>query len=76
MDTPTTHFLTSTVQRAAQGLKRWARDDSGVTAIEYGLIAAVLVLSLLPMFTTFGTALADLYEYWVAAAVAAIASSL
>ncbi len=75
MDTPTTLFLTSTVQRAVHGLKRWTRDDTGVTAIEYGLIAAVLVLSLLPMFTTFGTALSDLYEYWVAAAVAAIAAS-
>lgn len=76
MDTSITLFLTSAVQRAVQGLERWACDDSGVTAIEYGLIAAVLVLTLLPMFTTFGTALANLYEYWVAAAVAAIASTL
>jgi pilus assembly protein Flp/PilA len=36
-------------------LKRLARDDSGATAIEYGLIVALIAVTILTAVTTLGT---------------------
>lgn len=32
-------------------LRAWLKDESGATAIEYGLIAAAMALMLIPAFT-------------------------
>jgi pilus assembly protein Flp/PilA len=47
-------------------------DDSGVTAIEYGLLAALIAVAILGAITIAGTELAAIYTYWSAAVVAAI----
>jgi pilus assembly protein Flp/PilA len=39
-------------------------DESGVTAIEYGLLAALIVVAAMASFTLFGGALGDLFDYW------------
>ncbi len=36
-------------------LNRFARDESGATAIEYGLIAVIISLAAIGAFTTVGT---------------------
>lgn len=38
-------------------LKRFAQDESGATAIEYGLIAAGIALAIITIVTTLGTTL-------------------
>ena len=38
-------------------MQRFAKDDSGVTAIEYGLIAALVAVGLILGATALGTAL-------------------
>lgn len=38
-------------------LKRWARDERGATAIEYGLIAALIAVVIVTAVTTVGTKL-------------------
>ncbi|MGH6847930.1 MAG: Flp family type IVb pilin [Methylocella sp.] len=37
---------------------RFAGDESGVTAIEYGLIAALIVIGIITIVSTIGTTLA------------------
>ncbi|HEY0282339.1 MAG TPA: Flp family type IVb pilin [Rhizomicrobium sp.] len=38
-------------------LTRFVRDDSGATAIEYGLIAALIAVVIIGVLTTIGTGL-------------------
>jgi len=40
------------------------REDDGVTAIEYGLLAALIAVTCIVAFQATGTSLADLYDYW------------
>jgi len=40
-------------------LKRFARDESGATAIEYGLIAAGIALAIIAAVNSLGTALSS-----------------
>lgn len=47
-------------------------DESAVTAIEYGLMAALIGLAILGAITVAGSSLAALYQYWSAAVVAAL----
>lgn len=42
-------------------LKRFARDRAGATAIEYGLIVAVLSLAMVSGFSMFGNSLSGLF---------------
>ena len=42
-------------------LVRFATDDSGATAIEYGLIAAVIAVGIIAAATTLGVSLSDLF---------------
>jgi len=42
-------------------LSSFVRDESGVTAIEYGLIASILGIALLPVLTDTSTGIASLY---------------
>jgi pilus assembly protein Flp/PilA len=48
----------STIVKFAQGLRR---DDRGVTALEYGLIAAVMGALIVIAFTTFGDSLSSAF---------------
>ena len=45
-----------------QLLARFARDDSGATAIEYGLIAALIAVGIIVAATTLGGSLSDLFN--------------
>ena len=43
-------------------LKTFLRDESGVTAIEYGLIAALVSLAIIAAATSLGTKIGDLFN--------------
>lgn len=43
-------------------IKRFAKDESGATAIEYGLIAALIAVVMIAGATTVGTELKALFE--------------
>lgn len=47
----------------ATALSRFFRDDDAATAIEYGLIAALLAVGLIVAFTTFGQSLQGLFVH-------------
>jgi pilus assembly protein Flp/PilA len=49
------------MQRFSSLVKRFSGDQEGVTALEYGIIAGVLGLVLVTIFTTFGTSLSTLF---------------
>mgnify|MGYP001155059494 CR=1 FL=1 len=42
--------------------RTFLKDDSGVTAIEYGLIAGLIAVVIIAVITTIGTDLTDLFE--------------
>jgi pilus assembly protein Flp/PilA len=52
-------------------LMRFFKDDEGVTAIEYGLIAALIAVVIIVAVTTVGTELVDVFEAVSAALIAA-----
>lgn len=56
-----THFLT-----------QWLTDESGVTAIEYGLLAALIAVAIIGSLNATSTSLVQIYDYWSAAVVAAL----
>lgn len=43
-------------------IKRFVKDESGATAIEYGLIAAGIAVAIITMMTTLSGALTALFE--------------
>jgi pilus assembly protein Flp/PilA len=47
-------------------------DESGVTAIEYGLLAALIGVTIIGAISVAGTSLVALYTYWSAAVIAAL----
>lgn len=47
--------------RFIQAAKRFVRDEEGVTAIEYGLIAALIAVAIITAVTLVGTNLHDLF---------------
>jgi len=51
---------------------RMVRDDDGVTAIEYGLLAALIAVTCIVAFQATGTSLRALYEFWSDAIVQAL----
>jgi pilus assembly protein Flp/PilA len=53
-------------------LTRFRDDDSGATAIEYGLIIALIFLAILGSLTAFGDATSDLFERTMSAIKAAM----
>ncbi|MBV8036196.1 Flp family type IVb pilin [Roseateles sp.] len=59
-------------QRTPQHRRPLLVDESAVTAIEYGLLAALIGLAILGAITVAGTSLVALYQYWSAAVVAAL----
>lgn len=44
-------------------LKKFANDESGATAIEYGLIAALIALAIVVGATSLGTQLNEQFDY-------------
>ena len=44
-------------------LKRFAKDESGATAIEYGLIATLIGVAIIVGATTVGTKLNSIFNY-------------
>lgn len=42
-------------------ITRFIKDESGATAIEYGLIAALIAVGIVTALTTLGTDLSDLF---------------
>lgn len=55
-----------------QSFTQEVSDESGVTAIEYGLLAALIAATLVGAVNATGTSLLALYAYWSAAVVAAL----
>ena len=43
-------------------IRRFAADESGATAIEYGLIAALIAVGIIVAATTLGGSLSDLFN--------------
>lgn len=60
METSTPSFI--------QGLA----DESGVTGLEYGLLAALIVVAIIGSVSATGTSLLALYNNWTAAVIAAL----
>lgn len=52
-------------------LSRFIRDEGGATAIEYGLIAALLFLAVVGAITAYGQSFTNMYEKIRDATVAA-----
>lgn len=46
---------------------RFVRDDTGSTAVEYGVISGMLFLAIVPAAQILGTAVVDLYNFLNAA---------
>lgn len=44
-----------------QSLKQFVRDEEGVTAIEYGLIAALVAVFIIGALQVLGTSLVDIF---------------
>jgi len=42
--------------------KRFLKDESGATAIEYGLIAALIAVAIIGAVTTLGGSLTDIFK--------------
>ena len=57
---------------ALQYFTKLLADESGVTAIEYGLLAALIAVAIIGGVSATGTSLLTLYEYWSAAVIAAL----
>lgn len=47
-------------------------DESGVTAIEYGLLSALIVIAIIGAISLTGTSLQAMYTAWSAAVLAAL----
>ncbi|MDR3476085.1 MAG: Flp family type IVb pilin [Devosia sp.] len=45
-----------------QSVARFLKDESGATAIEYGLIAALIAVGIIVAATTLGGSLSDLFN--------------
>jgi pilus assembly protein Flp/PilA len=50
------------MKNALTDIRRLIKDRDGVTALEYGIIAGVLGLALITIFSTFGGKLSSLFS--------------
>jgi len=57
---------------AARRFTQDMTDESGVTAIEYGLLAALIAATIIGAISVAGTSLVALYVYWSSAVTAAL----
>ncbi|GLC91567.1 hypothetical protein Tamer19_09750 [Cupriavidus sp. TA19] len=51
------------MQTLTQTLKQFARDEDGVTAIEYGLIAALIAVVIIATVRVVGTNLSTVFSF-------------
>ncbi|WP_019448714.1 Flp family type IVb pilin [Cupriavidus sp. BIS7] len=51
------------MQRLTQNLTRFVRDEDGVTAIEYGLIAALIAVVIIATVKIVGQNLSSVFSY-------------
>jgi pilus assembly protein Flp/PilA len=60
----------------APALKAWfdcrAADEAGVTAIEYGLLAALIAVAAIGAYSATGQSLSDIFIYWTQAVLGAL----
>jgi len=49
--------------KLVQFIKNFGREEDGVTAIEYGLIAALIAVVIIASVTAVGTSLRDIFTY-------------
>jgi Flp pilus assembly pilin Flp len=54
------------------GMPAWWRDESGATSIEYGLLAALIVIACIGAFTAYADALVAFYVLWTNTVIAAL----
>jgi pilus assembly protein Flp/PilA len=52
--------------------RRFVNEQDGVTAIEYGLLAALIAVTCIVAFQLLGSSLTALYVYWVGAVLGAL----
>lgn len=57
---------------STQSFSKWLADESGVTAIEYGLLAALIAVTIIGGVSATGTSLTALYKYWSDAVIDAL----
>jgi pilus assembly protein Flp/PilA len=60
------------IDAAVRGTSQWTADERGVTAIEYGLLAALIVVTIIGAVSATGTSMAEMYTFWSAAVLAAL----
>lgn len=60
----------------ANRLVHCAEDDSGVTAIEYGLLGALISVAIIGALAATGTALTAMYTAWSTAVTNAMQAAL
>jgi pilus assembly protein Flp/PilA len=51
-------------------------DEHAVTAIEYGLLAALIAVAIIGALNATGASVTAIYNFWTAAVMAAIAGAL
>ncbi len=51
------------MNKIAQGMKQFLNDEEGVTAIEYGLIAALIAVAIVIAVQGVGTGLNNIFNY-------------
>jgi pilus assembly protein Flp/PilA len=56
----------------AAGFVKGLAEETGVTAIEYGLLAALIAAAIVAAVSATGTSLVALYNYWSGAVSAAL----
>lgn len=56
-------------------LSQWLADESGVTAIEYGLLATLIAVAMIGALSATGGSLTEIYDEWTAAVIAALRSN-
>lgn len=57
---------------STQLLTQWLADESGVTAIEYGLLAALIAVAIIVGLNATSTSIIQIYDYWSTAVIAAL----
>jgi pilus assembly protein Flp/PilA len=60
---------------AMQLVAAFAAQDDGVTAVEYGLLAALIAVVAIVAMTLTGGRLGDMYEYWTSEVARAIGNA-
>jgi pilus assembly protein Flp/PilA len=56
------NLLRKYIMQIIKFIKAFAREEDGVTAIEYGLIAALIAVVIITAVTTVGTNLRDVFD--------------